>query len=212
MCKMILKSHNEWHSNGPDKLIYGHFWPSNSNCDLDLGDIDVILSRYTPSNDGEEMCQMFYKSHNESQSDGPDKLIYGHFWPSNSNCDLDLGDIDVILSCDTQSNDGEQMCQMIFKSDNERQSYGPDKLIYGHFWPSNSNCDLDLGDINVILSRDTPSYDGEHMFQMVLKSDNERQSYGPDKLVPPTSLPARRHRKSNNQLFPSENLVNKINA
>ncbi|KAH3802900.1 hypothetical protein DPMN_156597 [Dreissena polymorpha] len=57
---------------------------------------------------------------------------------------------------------------------------------------------------------------------MILKSDNERHSYGPDKLIqpasPPASQPARqpasppasqpaRIRQSNNQFFPSENLV-----
>ncbi|KAH3787240.1 hypothetical protein DPMN_165360 [Dreissena polymorpha] len=49
---------------------------------------------------------------------------------------------------------------------------------------------------------------------MILKSDNERHSYGPDKLVPPARQPARqpasppaRIRQSNNQFFPSENLV-----
>ena len=104
--------------------------------------------------------------------------------------DLDIGDIDVILSCDTPSHDGEQMCQMILKSHNEWHSYGQDKLIYGHFWPLNSKCDLDLGDIDVIISRDTPSNDGEQMCQMILKSDNERHSYGPDKLVLPASQPA----------------------
>ena len=87
-----------------------------SKCDLDLGDIDVILSRNTLSNGGEEMCQMILKSHNERHSYGPDKLIYGHFLPLNSKCDLDLGDIDVIISRDTPSNDGEQICQMIQKS------------------------------------------------------------------------------------------------
>jgi hypothetical protein len=78
-----------------------------------------ILSRDTPANDGEQMCQMIVKSHNEQHSNGPDKLIYGHFLSLNSKCDLDLGDIDVILSRDTPSNDGEQMCQMIFKCHNE---------------------------------------------------------------------------------------------
>ena len=99
---------------------------------------------------------------------------------------------------------------MILKSHNEWHSYGQDKLIYGHFWPLNSKCDLDLGDIDVIISRDTPSNDGEQMCQMILKSDNERHSYGPDKLVPPARQPASqpaRIRQSNNQFFPSENLV-----
>ncbi|XP_052261123.1 uncharacterized protein LOC127865188 [Dreissena polymorpha] len=48
------------------------------------------------------------------------------------------------------------------------------------------------------------------MCQMILKSDNERHSYGPDKLIPPASQPASqpaRIRQSNNQFFPSENLV-----
>ncbi|KAH3691230.1 hypothetical protein DPMN_193178 [Dreissena polymorpha] len=47
---------------------------------------------------------------------------------------------------------------------------------------------------------------------MILKFDNERHSYGLDKLVPPARQPARqpaRIRQSNNQFFPSENLVNK---
>jgi len=183
MCQMILKSHIERHRYCPDKLIYGHFWPLTSKCDLDLGDIDIILSSETPSNDGEQMCQMILKSHIKWHRYGPDKLIYGHFLPLTSKCDLDLGDIDVLLSRDTPSNDGEQMCQMILKSLNEQQSYGPDKLIYGHFWPLTSKCDLDLGDIDVILSRDTPSNHGEQMCQMILKSHNERHSYGPDKLI-----------------------------
>ncbi len=42
-------------------------------------------------------------------------------------------------------------------------------------------CDLDLWDIDVILSRDTPSNDGEQMYQMILKSNNKWHSYGPDK-------------------------------
>ncbi|KAH3858612.1 hypothetical protein DPMN_101240 [Dreissena polymorpha] len=53
---------------------------------------------------------------------------------------------------------------------------------------------------------------------MILKSDNERHSYGPDKLIPPARQPASqpasppasqpaRIRQSNNQFFPSENLV-----
>jgi len=75
----MLNSHHEQHRYGPDKLIYGHFWPLTSKCDLDLEDIDVILSRDTPSNDNEQMCQLISKPHNEQHSYGPDKLIYGHF-------------------------------------------------------------------------------------------------------------------------------------
>ena len=65
MCQMIFNSHNEQHSYGPDKLIYGHFLPLNFKCYLDLEDIDVILSHNTPSNDGEQMCQMILKSMND---------------------------------------------------------------------------------------------------------------------------------------------------
>ena len=73
----------------------------------------------------------------------------------------------------------------------------------------NSKCDHDLGDIDVILSHDTPSNDGEQMCQMILISHHERQSYCPDKLVSPASLPAADIRKSNNLIFPSGNLVKK---
>jgi hypothetical protein len=40
---------------------------------------------------------------------------------------------------------------------------------------------------------------------MILKSHNERQSYGPDNIVPPARQPTD-IRQSNNQFFPSENL------
>jgi len=54
----------------------------------------------------------------------------------------------------------------------------------------NSKCDLDLGDIDVIISRDTPSNDDEQMCQRILKSDNKQHSYSPDKLIPPARQPA----------------------
>ena len=85
---------------------------------------------------------MISKSLNEQENYGPDKLIYGHFLPLTSKCDL--GDIDVILSCDTPSNDGEQMCQMILKSLDEPHSYGPDKLIFGHFLPQSVTLTLEI--------------------------------------------------------------------
>ncbi|KAH3898022.1 hypothetical protein DPMN_022219 [Dreissena polymorpha] len=37
--------------------------------------------------------------------------------------------------------------------------------------------------IDVILSQDTPSADGEHIWQIILKSHNEQQSNGQDKLL-----------------------------
>jgi len=135
---MILKYHNERHSYGPDKLIYGHFWPLSSKCDLDLGDIDVILLRGTPSNDDEQMCHIILKSHKEGHSYGPNKHLTFELkvWPW-------LGDIDLILSRDTPSNDGEQMYQMILKSNDKWHCYGLDKLLvkthlvtqWPSFWP-----------------------------------------------------------------------------
>ncbi|KAH3858550.1 hypothetical protein DPMN_101176 [Dreissena polymorpha] len=75
------------------------------------------------------------------------------------------------------------------------------------FLPLNSKYGLDIGDIDVILSRDTPSNDGEQMCLMILKSHNERHSYGPDKLVPPARQPTSPPAdicQSNNWFFPSE--------
>jgi len=57
---------------------------------------------------------------------------------------------------------------MILQYHNERHSYGRDK----HF-TFELKCDLDLGDINVILLSDTPFNDGEQMFQMILKSNEK---------------------------------------
>ncbi len=54
------------------KLSSGNHLTILGHRDLDLGDIDVILSRDTPANDGEQMCQMILKSHNEQHSYGPD--------------------------------------------------------------------------------------------------------------------------------------------
>ena len=51
-------------------------------------------------------------------------------------CNLEFGDFDVILSYDTPSSDGEQMCLMILKSYNEWHIYGSDMLILAifYFW------------------------------------------------------------------------------
>ena len=43
-------------------------------------------------------------------------------------------------------------------------------------------CDLDLGDIDVLLSHETPSHDGEQIYQVIIKSNDKWHSYGPDKL------------------------------
>ena len=37
----------------------------------------------------------------------------------------------------------------------------------------NSKCDLDLGDIDILDSNDTPSYDGEQMYKVILKSNDK---------------------------------------
>ncbi|KAH3854584.1 hypothetical protein DPMN_097129 [Dreissena polymorpha] len=42
----------------------------------------------------------------------------------------------------------------------------------------NSTCDLDLGDIGVLFSHDTPSHDGEQMYQVILKSNKKPSETG----------------------------------
>ena len=37
----------------------------------------------------------------------------------------------------------------------------------------NSKCDLDLGDIDVLLSHDTSSHDSEQMYQVISKSNDK---------------------------------------
>ena len=50
------------------------------------------------------------------------------------------------------------------------------------FLPLTSKYDLDLGDIDVLLSHDTPSHEGEQIYQVILKYNDKWHSYGPDKL------------------------------
>ena len=130
------------------KLMYSHFkilqwmtylWPRQDNL-LPFLTFELKLRtwpwRYRHNSFARHTVKWWWtkeptilKSHNKQHSYCPDKLNYGHFLPLNSNCALVLGNIDVILSPDTLFNDGEQMCQMILKSHNKKQSYGPDKHL-----------------------------------------------------------------------------------
>jgi hypothetical protein len=60
-----------------------------------------------------------------------DKLIYGLFWILNSKSDLDIGDIDLILLHDTLSTYGEQMYQVILKSNDKW--YGYELMVQTNF-------------------------------------------------------------------------------
>jgi hypothetical protein len=98
MHRVILKSHNEWHSYGPDKIIYCHLWPLNSK-------VWPWPWRYRTYSFAWHTVQWWWtkepndikKSYNIRHSYGLEMLIYGHFWPLNLKCDLDLGYIEVIL-------------------------------------------------------------------------------------------------------------------
>ena len=59
------------------------------------------------------------------------------------------------------------MHHVILKSDNECQLWPVQANIWLFFLPLNSKCDLDLGDIDVILLHDTLSDDGEQMYQVI---------------------------------------------
>ena len=86
------------------------------------------------------------------------------------------------LALDTQNCHDEHLCKAVLKSTNEWTTSGTNKLYYADIWPLILNSDLDLWAMDMGLARDTPTHYGEHLWQGILKSPDEWQSYSPDKL------------------------------
>jgi len=56
-----------------------------------------------------------------------------HDFAARSCCDLDLQGSDPNLACDTSSQYGDHLCEIVLKSDFKYQSYGPDMILrQGH--------------------------------------------------------------------------------
>ena len=57
---------------------------------------------------------------------GSEKLWPGHGFPVYVHCDLDLGDITFGQGHDTPSGHGQQLCEILSRSNFAVRSYGPD--------------------------------------------------------------------------------------
>ena len=73
--------------------------------------------------------------------------------------------------------DGYYFCQVITKSIEVWQSYGPDTEKRPFFLSLTSKCDLDLRATDLGLARDTLSHHGQHFYQVISESIEEWQNY-----------------------------------
>ena len=90
---------------------------------------------------------------------------------------LGLGATNLSLPRNTSSHDGQHFCQVISKSIQERQSYGPDMKNRTYFLPLTSKYYLDLGATDLGFARNTSSHDGQHFCQVISKSIEEWRRY-----------------------------------
>ena len=96
-------------------------------------------------------------------------------------CDLDLQPTLKMFNMTLRTScQGEQLCQIIFKSMFKHVSYSPDKL---NVWPFHNlifNCDLDIH-ISEHVSNGTSTLQGQQLSQIILKSMHQCTSY--DRLI-----------------------------
>ena len=118
------------------------------------------------------MFQILFKSHHAIQSyrAGMKSFTVAYAQRFRANRDLDLWPSDMVLACDTSSCHVYNLCQIIFKSHNAIQSFGPDTKRFQRNLCTklSANCDLDLWPSDMILARDTSSCHGYHLCQLFL--------------------------------------------
>ena len=84
----------------------------------------------------------------------------------------------------TSTLEGEHLCQIILKSMHKSKSYGLGKLNkFMTFYFLTFMCDLDLQLTQINVSNSTTTPQGEHLYNIYLKSMHKCRSYGPDKLI-----------------------------
>ena len=81
-------------------------------------------------------------------------------------CDLDLGDMTLVQGHDTPLGHGQQLCEILSKSNTAVRSYGPDTDF-------RYLCACDLGDMTLVQGHDTPLGHG----QISSRSDQGVRSY-----------------------------------
>ena len=124
-------------------MAWWPFYHLTFKYDLDLQPTWTnVLSESTSK--GEQLCRIILTSMHKCRISGPDKL---NLWPFSHlifKCDFDLQPTWTNVSNGPSTPQGEQLCQIIFKSMHKCRSYGPDKLNLWPFHHLTLKCDLDL--------------------------------------------------------------------
>ena len=155
---------------GPDKLNLWPIYHLTFKCDLDLQPTWTNVSDCISTPIGELLCQIILKFMHECRSFSLDKLNLWPFYHLTFKCDLDLQSTWTnVLNC-IFTPQGEQLCQINFKSMHKCRS-GLDKL---NLWPFHHlilKCDLDLQPTgtwtNISYGTSTPQ--GKQLCHIILK-------------------------------------------
>ena len=172
-------------SYGPDILNLWPFYHLTFKCDIDLQTTWTNISNGTSTPHGEQLCQIILKSMYKGRSYGQDKLNLWPLYHLTVKCELDLQPNWTNVSNSTSTPQGEQLCQTILKFMHKCRSYRPDYLYKLSLWPFyhlTLKCDLELQPAWTTVSNGTSTYQGEYLYQIVLKSMHKYKSYGPGKL------------------------------
>ena len=79
----------------------------------------------------------------------------------------------LVQGHDTSLGYGQQLYEILSRSNMAVRSYGPDTKICVH-------CDLDLGDMTLGQCHDTPLGHGQQLHEILSRSDKGVRSYGLD--------------------------------
>ena len=90
-------------------------------------------------------------------------------------CDLDLGGMTLSQGHDTALVNGQQLFEILSRSNMAVRSYDPDAdfLVCVSY-------DLDLGDVTLSQRHDTPLGNGQQLCEILSGSNMAVMSYGPD--------------------------------
>ena len=108
---------------------------------------------------------------------GSQELWPGHGFPVYVHCDLDIGDMTLGQGHDTPLSQGQQLCEIISRSEKGVRSYGPDTM-----WTDGQTDRWTDRTIPIYLGQgqDTPLGNGQQLCEISSRSNLPVRSYGPD--------------------------------
>ena len=106
---------------------------------------------------------------------GSEELWPGHRFRVWVQCDLGLGDMTMGEGHDTLLGHGQQLCEILYRSNMAVKSYGPGRhfMVFVH-------CEFDLGGMTLSHGHDIPVGHGQQLCEMLSRSNKAVRSYGLD--------------------------------